>query len=88
MTRFYAFDFRKRHHLALAEQRIACPGVPAGQRVPRPRRGPVDDRRQLVAQTADGVQVVALVPSAGPVPPPDIVVTPPSIAVIACCGQI
>lgn len=35
-----------------------------------------------------GVQVVALVPAAGPVPPPIIVVTPETSASCACCGQI
>ena len=35
-----------------------------------------------------GVHVVALVPSAGPVPPPIIVVVPLQIASIACCGEI
>ena len=35
-----------------------------------------------------GVQVVALVPVAGPVPPPIIVVTPLISASSICCGQI
>ncbi len=35
-----------------------------------------------------GVQVVALVPSAGPVPPPSIVVTPEAMASSHCCGQM
>ena len=35
-----------------------------------------------------GVHVVALVPSAGPVPPPIIVVVPLQIACVACCGEI
>ena len=35
-----------------------------------------------------GVHVVALVPSAGPVPPPIIVVVPLQIASIACCGAM
>ena len=35
-----------------------------------------------------GVQVVALVPAAGPVPPPIMVVTPETSASSACCGQI
>ena len=35
-----------------------------------------------------GVQVVALVPSAGPVPPPIIVVTPEHKAVPTCSGEI
>ena len=35
-----------------------------------------------------GVQVVALVPVAGPVPPPSIVVTPDISASSTCCGQI
>ena len=35
-----------------------------------------------------GVQVVALVPVAGPVPPPIMVVTPEQIASSTCCGQI
>ncbi len=33
-----------------------------------------------------GVQVVALVPVAGPVPPPSIVVTPLASASSICCG--
>jgi len=37
---------------------------------------------------APGVHVVAFVPSAGPVPPPIIVVVPLQIASIACCGEI
>ena len=35
-----------------------------------------------------GVQVVALVPVAGPVPPPSIVVTPDISASSICCGQM
>ena len=35
-----------------------------------------------------GVHVVALVPVAGPVPPPNIVVTPLISASSICCGQI
>ena len=35
-----------------------------------------------------GVQVVALVPVAGPVPPPIIVVTPENSASSICCGQM
>ena len=35
-----------------------------------------------------GVAVVALVPVAGPVPPPSRVVTPLAIASSTCCGQI
>jgi hypothetical protein len=35
-----------------------------------------------------GVQVVALVPVAGPVPPPIMVVTPEAIAVSICWGQM
>ena len=35
-----------------------------------------------------GVQVVALVPAAGPVPPPSIVVTPDISASSICCGQM
>ena len=35
-----------------------------------------------------GVQVVALVPVAGPVPPPIMVVTPDASASSICCGQI
>ena len=35
-----------------------------------------------------GVQVVALVPVAGPVPPPSIVVTPLASASSICCGQM
>ena len=35
-----------------------------------------------------GVQVVALVPAAGPVPPPIMVVTPECRASQACCGQM
>ncbi len=35
-----------------------------------------------------GVQVVALVPSAGPVPPPIMVVMPFEIASYTCCGLI
>ena len=34
-----------------------------------------------------GVQVVALVPAAGPVPPPIIVVTPDISASSICCGR-
>ena len=37
---------------------------------------------------APGVQVVALVPVAGPVPPPTNVVTPLASASSACCGQM
>jgi hypothetical protein len=37
---------------------------------------------------APGVQVVALVPVAGPVPPPMKVVTPLARATSACCGQM
>ncbi len=37
---------------------------------------------------APGEQVVALVPSAGPVPPPTMVVTPPASAVRTCCGAM
>mmetsp|Transcript_15413 Transcript_15413/g.46200 ORF Transcript_15413/g.46200 Transcript_15413/m.46200 type:complete len:211 (+) Transcript_15413:92-724(+) len=36
----------------------------------------------------DGVQVVALVPVAGPVPPPYMVVRPEAIASSICCGQM
>ena len=35
-----------------------------------------------------GVQVVAFVPLAGPVPPPIRVVMPDAIASSACCGQM
>ena len=35
-----------------------------------------------------GVQVVALVPTAGPVPPPIIVVIPEAMATSICWGQI
>ena len=35
-----------------------------------------------------GVQVVAFVPVAGPVPPPIIVVTPLASASSICCGQM
>ena len=35
-----------------------------------------------------GVQVVALVPVAGPVPPPIMVVTPDISASSICCGQM
>ncbi len=35
-----------------------------------------------------GVQVVAKVPVAGPVPPPSIVVTPDISASSICCGQM
>ena len=35
-----------------------------------------------------GVQVVALVPAAGPVPPPIMVVTPDISASSTCCGQM
>ena len=35
-----------------------------------------------------GVQVVALVPVAGPVPPPIMVVTPDISASSTCCGQM
>ena len=35
-----------------------------------------------------GVQVVALVPVAGPVPPPTQLVTPLAIASNACCGEM
>ena len=35
-----------------------------------------------------GVQVVALVPAAGPVPPPSIEVTPDISASSTCCGQM
>ena len=35
-----------------------------------------------------GVQVVALVPVAGPVPPPSMVVTPDMSASSTCCGQM
>ena len=35
-----------------------------------------------------GVQVVALVPAAGPVPPPIMVVTPDTRASSICCGQM
>ena len=35
-----------------------------------------------------GVQVVAQVPTAGPVPPPTMVVSPAAIASCACCGQM
>ncbi len=37
---------------------------------------------------APGVQVVALVPVAGPVPPPTIVVSPALIASWTSCGQM
>jgi hypothetical protein len=37
---------------------------------------------------APGVQVVAFVPEAGPVPPPSNVVTPLEIAASTCCGQM
>ncbi len=37
---------------------------------------------------APGVQVVALVPAAGPVPPPSMVVTPLISACSICCGQM
>ena len=37
---------------------------------------------------AGGVHVVALVPAAGPVPPPTIVVTPDVRASSHCCGQM
>ena len=37
---------------------------------------------------APGVQVVALVPVAGPVPPPTKVVMPLAMASSACCGQM
>mmetsp|Transcript_75540 Transcript_75540/g.136183 ORF Transcript_75540/g.136183 Transcript_75540/m.136183 type:complete len:234 (+) Transcript_75540:1224-1925(+) len=36
----------------------------------------------------DGVQVVAFVPVAGPVPPPYIVVRPDAMASSICCGQM
>jgi hypothetical protein len=35
-----------------------------------------------------GVQVVALVPAAGPVPPPSMVVIPDIMASSTCCGQM
>ena len=35
-----------------------------------------------------GVQVVAKVPVAGPVPPPSMVVTPEASASSICCGQM
>ena len=35
-----------------------------------------------------GVQVVAAVPVAGPVPPPSMVVTPEASASSTCCGQM
>ena len=35
-----------------------------------------------------GVHVVALVPAAGPVPPPIMVVIPDIIASSTCCGQM
>jgi hypothetical protein len=35
-----------------------------------------------------GVQVVALVPVAGPVPPPSMVVIPDEMASPICCGAI
>jgi hypothetical protein len=35
-----------------------------------------------------GVQVVAFVPVAGPVPPPIMVVMPLEIASVICCGQM
>ena len=35
-----------------------------------------------------GVQVVAFVPVAGPVPPPIMVVTPLEIASVICCAQM
>ena len=35
-----------------------------------------------------GVQVVAKVPCAGPVPPPSMVVTPEHSASSICCGQM
>ena len=35
-----------------------------------------------------GVQVVAFVPAAGPVPPPSMVVTPDIRASSTCCGQM
>jgi len=37
---------------------------------------------------APGVQVVASVPCAGPVPPPSMVVTPENSASSTCCGQM
>ena len=37
---------------------------------------------------APGVQVVALVPVAGPVPPPIIVVMPFESAADTCCGEM
>ena len=37
---------------------------------------------------APGVQVVAAVPAAGPVPPPIIVVTPDTSASSTCCGEM
>ena len=37
---------------------------------------------------APGVQVVAFVPAAGPVPPPIIVVTPDISASSICCGEM
>jgi hypothetical protein len=71
-----------------------CSGKPGGQAVlPLPVKPKLSGTRPSPAascagKNAPGVQVVAQVPVAGPVPPPTIVVRPAAMASCACCGQI
>ena len=73
------------HHL---HQRVGARGVALARR----GRGS-SGRRRAPASSAPicqgpGVQVVASVPCAGPVPPPSIVVMPECSASSICCGQM
>ncbi len=56
----------------------------------RPRfTGKASKARSIISMChGPAVQVVAFVPSAGPVPPPSIVVTPDIRASSICCGQM
>ena len=67
---------------ARAGCRCPCRGSPSSPAVPRPP-GACASRFQR-----PGVQVVAQVPVAEPVPPPIIVVMPEAMATSTCCGQM
>ncbi len=93
-------DRRRRRAPVLVQLQAAGAGLdllleraPAGWRCPCPgSRGSSGRRRPPAASrgcaTGPGVQVVAKVPVAGPVPPPSIVVTPLASASSICCGQM
>ena len=72
---------------------ICCTSPGGSEALPLPRNPKLSGHSSAACSIirmwkAPGVHVVALVPVAGPVPPPSMVVIPEAMASPTCCGQM